>query len=238
MSSERHIVLGPVVERTPALHPSLDTKLSGRHVTIVGMSTEHIMPLYPHISGDGNGQVWDYMSDGPFNEPSDFKAFMEAALDNPDLVFYAIISADQPTTPSGTHNIIGCASYNNSDPKNRSVEVGVLMSPKVQRTPATTEAMYLMAKHAFEDLGYRRYEWKCDSLNMSSYRAALRLGFTFEGIFRQHMIVKGRNRDTAWFSIVDGEWPSVKNAFEGWLNPSNFDENGLQRKKLEDFRIN
>ncbi|KAI0803870.1 putative GNAT-family acetyltransferase [Xylaria sp. FL0064] len=236
MGSEPDAALGPVVGRTLAIHPSLDVELSGRFVTIVGMSLEHIIPLYPHISGDENAHAWDYMFYGPFNELSDFEAVMESEIENPDLVVYAILSADQPITPSGTHNIIGYATYNNPDPKNRSIEVGVLMSPRIQRTPATTEAMYLMAKHAFEDLGYRRYEWKCDSLNTSSYRAALRLGFTFEGTFRQHMIIKGRNRDTCWFSIVDGEWPSVKRAFEGWLDPSNFDENGVQRKRLEDFR--
>ncbi|KAI0913154.1 putative GNAT-family acetyltransferase [Ustulina deusta] len=236
MGSERQIPRGDVVETTPALQPSLDTKLSGRYVTIVGMTIEHIILLYPHISGEENAHVWDYMSHGPFNESSDFEAFMEAGLQSPDILFYSIISADQPITSSGTLNVIGCASYGSPNPENRSVEVGILMSAKLQRTPATTEAMYLMARHAFEDLGYRRYEWKCDSLNASSYRAALRLGFTYEGIFRQHMIVKGRNRDTAWFSIVDGEWPGVKNAFERWLDPSNFDENGLQWKKLEDFR--
>ncbi|KAI0509645.1 putative GNAT-family acetyltransferase [Xylaria bambusicola] len=236
MGSKHHAALGPIVGQNPALYPSLETKLSGRYVSVVGMSSEDILPLYPHISGDENAHAWDYMFDGPFQKPSDFEAVMKAELENPELIIYAIISADQPITPNGTHNIIGCASYNHSDPKNRTVEVGVLMSPKVQRTPATTEAMYLMAKHAFEDLGYRRYEWKCDSLNTPSYKAALRLGFTFEGTFRQHMIIKGRNRDTAWFSIVDGEWPAIKSAFEAWLDPPNFDESGLQRKRLEDFR--
>ncbi|KAF2962748.1 hypothetical protein GQX73_g10827 [Xylaria multiplex] len=236
MSSERRPPLGPIVGKTPALHPSLDIKLSGRYVTIVGMTTEHIAPLYPHIAGDKNAHAWDYMFDGPFDELSDFQAIIEAEINSPDLAVYAIISADQPTTPGGAPNVIGCASYNYSNPKNRSVEVGVLMAPKLQRTPATTEAMYLMARHAFEDLGYRRYEWKCDALNTSSYRAALRLGFSFEGIFRQHMIIKGRNRDTAWFSMLDGEWPSIKRAFEEWLDPSNFGEDGLQQRKLEDFR--
>ncbi|KAI0535286.1 acyl-CoA N-acyltransferase [Xylaria digitata] len=184
MGSERRTLLGPIVKDTLALKPSLDTKLSGRYVTVVGMTTEHIAPLYPHIAGDDNAHAWYYMFDGPFNKLADFQAIIEAEIDSPDLVVYAIISADQSTTPSGAPNVIGCASYNYSNPKNRSVEVGVLMSPQLQRTPATTEAMYLMARHAFEDLGYRRYEWKCDTLNAASYRAALRLGFTFEGIFR------------------------------------------------------
>ncbi|TGJ78411.1 hypothetical protein E0Z10_g10354 [Xylaria hypoxylon] len=236
MGSERPTSLSPIIGTTPALHPSLDIKFSGRYVTVVGMTLEHVALLYPHISGDENAHTWDYMSDGPFNKLGDFLNMMEAGMDSPDLVFYAVISADQPTTKNGADNVIGCASYNYSDPKNRTIEVGILMAPKLQRTPATTEAMYLMAKHAFDDLGYRRYEWRCDALNALSYKAALRLGFTLEGIARQHLIVKGRNRDTASFSMLDGEWPRIKAAFEGWLDPSNFDKDGSQQRKLEDFR--
>ncbi|KAI0438989.1 acyl-CoA N-acyltransferase [Xylaria telfairii] len=237
MSSEQQRPVGPVVGPTPALRPSLDTKLSGRYVTVVGMTNEHIVSLYPHVSGEENSYLWDYMLNGPFNELSDFCASMEAYVSSGELVLYAIIPTEQPTTPNGADNVIGCAGYLNINAKNRSVEVGsVLFSPKLQKTPAATEAMYLMAKHAFEDLGYRRYEWKCNHLNSSSQRAAIRLGFTFEGIFRQHMIVKGRNRDTAWFAIIDGDWIGIRDAFDGWLDPSNFSEDGLQRKKLEDFR--
>jgi RimJ/RimL family protein N-acetyltransferase len=119
------------------------------------------------------------------------------------------------------------------EPAHRSIEVGwILYAPALQRTVGATEAMYLLAKHAFEDLGYRRYEWKCDALNAPSRRAALRLGFTFEGIFRQHMIVKGRNRDSAWFSLLDTEWPARRDAFERWLDPANFDAQGRQRVAL------
>jgi RimJ/RimL family protein N-acetyltransferase len=118
-------------------------------------------------------------------------------------------------------------------PKDRCIEVGaILFSPALQRTRGATEAMYLMARHVFEDLGYRRYEWKCNALNQPSRRAALRLGFTFEGIFRQHMIIKGRNRDTAWFSMLDREWPARKAAFERWLDPTNFDPQGRQKSAL------
>jgi RimJ/RimL family protein N-acetyltransferase len=117
------------------------------------------------------------------------------------------------------------------------IEVGsILFAPALQRTPGATESMYLMAKHAFDDLGYRRYEWKCNSLNAPSRRAALRLGFKFEGIFRKHMIIKGRNRDTAWYSMTDEEWPSRKRAFEKWLDPSNFDANGRQLRSLSEFQ--
>ena len=116
------------------------------------------------------------------------------------------------------------------EPAHRVIEVGsILYTPRLQRTPAATEAMYLMARHVFEDLGYRRYEWKCNALNAPSRRAALRFGFTFEGIFRQHMVVKGRNRDTAWFSMLDSEWPARKASFERWLDPSNFGPDGRQK---------
>ena len=119
------------------------------------------------------------------------------------------------------------------EPAHRVIEVGsILYTPALQQTTGATEAMYLMARHVFEDLGYRRYEWKCNALNQSSRRAALRLGFTFEGIFRQHMIVKGRSRDTAWFSMLDSEWPARKAAFERWLSPANFDREGRQREPL------
>ncbi len=121
------------------------------------------------------------------------------------------------------------------EPAHRVIEVGnILYTPALQRTRAATEAMYLLARHIFEDLGYRRYEWKCNALNQPSRRAALRLGFTFEGIFRQHYIVKGRNRDTAWYSMLDSEWPPNKAAFESWLDPSNFDSNGHQIASLSE----
>jgi RimJ/RimL family protein N-acetyltransferase len=119
------------------------------------------------------------------------------------------------------------------EPAHGVIEVGnILLSPALQRTTAATEAMYLMARHVFDDLGYRRYEWKCNAENEPSRRAALRLGFSFEGIFRQHMVIKDRNRDTAWFAMLDHEWPARKQAFEAWLHPSNFDRGGIQLKKL------
>jgi RimJ/RimL family protein N-acetyltransferase len=124
-----------------------------------------------------------------------------------------------------------------AEPAHGVVEVGnILLTPALQRTTAATEAMYLMARHVFEDLGYRRYEWKCNAENLPSRRAAARLGFTYEGIFRQHMVAKGRNRDTAWFSMLDGEWPARKQAFEAWLDPENFDAAGRQQQTLEHFR--
>jgi RimJ/RimL family protein N-acetyltransferase len=143
-----------------------------------------------------------------------------------DALFLAIIPAD-------TGEAAGYASYMRIDPAHGVVEVGnILLSPALQRTTAATEAMYLMAGHVFEELGFRRYEWKCNALNVPSRRAAERLGFTFEGIFRQHMVVKGQNRDTAWFSMLDSEWPERKLAFEAWLEPDNFDATGRQKKSL------
>jgi RimJ/RimL family protein N-acetyltransferase len=124
------------------------------------------------------------------------------------------------------------------EPAQGALEVGnILFAPYLQRTTAATEAMYLMARHVFEDLGYRRYEWKCNARNEPSRRAALRLGFTLEGIFRQHMVVKGKNRDTAWFSMLDGEWPMRKKVFEAWLDAANFDDQGRQRKSLGDIAV-
>lgn len=136
-----------------------------------------------------------------------------------------------------TGKAIGFMSFMRIDNAHRCVEVGgIMFSPLLQRTPAATECMYLMARHIFDTLGYRRYEWKCNSLNAGSRKAALRLGFTFEGIFRQHMIVKGINRDTAWFSMLDSEWPAVKRAFEAWLDPKNFDDQGNQLASLASLR--
>jgi RimJ/RimL family protein N-acetyltransferase len=132
---------------------------------------------------------------------------------------------------------VGVASYLRIEPAMGSIEVGHLAySPALQRHPAATEAMYLMMRHVFDELGYRRYEWKCDDRNQASRRAALRLGFRFEGIFRQHMVIKGRNRDTAWYAILDSEWPALRAAFERWLDPANFDAAGRQRARLEALR--
>ncbi|KAI1436939.1 acyl-CoA N-acyltransferase [Xylaria sp. CBS 124048] len=230
--------LGAVVKHSPALPPSPDITLSGRWVKVVGMNAGHIEPLFAQISGDENTHLWDYMLTGPFANLAEFRAATEYLMNGDELVLYAIIPVDEPTTSTGADNVIGYAGYLSIKPSHCSVEVGhVLFSPKLQRTPHATEAMYLMAKYAIEELGYRRYEWKCNTLNKRSWRAALRLGFTYEGIFRQHMVIKGRNRDTAWFAIIDKDWPGIKAAFDGWLEPSNFDEDGSQKRRLEDFRI-
>ncbi len=155
-----------------------------------------------------------------------FDLHLQKAAVSEDPMFFAILDR-----ASGA--AVGYAAYMRIEPVHRVIEVGsILYTPQLQRTPLATEAMYLMARHVFEDLGYRRYEWKCNALNAPSRRAALRFGFTFEGIFRQHMIVKGRNRDTAWFSMLDSEWPARKANFERWLDPSNFGPDGRQKVSL------
>ncbi|KAI1459223.1 putative acetyltransferase, GNAT family [Annulohypoxylon moriforme] len=233
MASRTPNPLGAPVGGNPAQLPSRETKLVGRHVTLVGLSSsQHADQLYPHLSGPENAHMWDYLFDEPYNDIAFFRASLEAKEASQDPVFYAILLNGQKE-----NEVVGMASYLRIDPGNRCIEVGNLVFlPRLQRTSAATEAMYLMAKHAFEDLGYRRYEWKCNALNAPSRRAALRLGFTFEGLFRKHMIAKGRSRDTSWYSMIDDDWPGVKQALEAWLDSSNFDSEGKQKKTLEEFR--
>jgi len=167
------------------------------------------------------------LGEGPFATEADLRQAIKQKQAGTALVFLAIV-------PASTDKAAGYASYMRIDQANGVVEVGnILLSPALQRTTAATEAMYLMARHIFEDLGYRRYEWKCNAENEPSRRAARRLGFTFEGIFRQHMVIKDLNRDTAWFAVLDHEWPARKRAFEAWLDPSNFDADGRQRSRLQ-----
>lgn len=174
---------------------------------------------------DGEHRNWTYMPYGPFDSLASYRRWIEAEAMNDDPMFHAIIDAR-------TGRAAGVASYLRMDPPHGVIEVGhINFSPLLQNTPAATEAMYLMMQRIF-DLGYRRYEWKCDALNDKSCAAARRLGFTYEGTFRQATIYKGRNRDTAWFSILDSEWPDRKTAFERWLDPANFDRNGRQKKRL------
>ncbi len=166
----------------------------------------------------------------PLGDLASFVDYYAVAAEKTDPLLFTILERE-----SGRP--LGHATYLRIAPNDRVIEVGnILYTPALQRTRGATEAMYLMARHAFEDLGYRRYEWKCNALNAPSRRAALRLGFTYEGTFRQHMIVKGRNRDTAWFAMLDSEWPSIKAAFEAWLSPDNFAEDGSQRFDLATIR--
>lgn len=210
-----------------ALMPGSAT-LTGRFAILEPLSADkHAHDLWNAV--DGHDEVWTWLSDGPYTREEDLAEALRAKEIGAGARFLAIL-------PANSNRAAGYASFMRIDAPNGVIEVGnVMFSPALQRTPAATEAMYLMARHAFEDLGYRRYEWKCNALNLPSRRAAARLGFTFEGVFRQHMIIKGKNRDTAWFSMLDSEWPLRKRAFEAWLAPENFDEAGRQRRALSGF---
>jgi RimJ/RimL family protein N-acetyltransferase len=186
----------------------------------------HSEDLWQGVGGAAHDSLWRYMLNGPFAGREAFDAYLEAKAVSEDTVFYSIL--DQKTTTA-----LGLATLMRIDPGNCVIEVGnIVYSSPLQKTRAATEAMYLLARYVFEALGYRRYEWKCHALNEASRRAALRLGFTFEGIFRQHMVVKGKSRDTAWFSMLDSEWPARKREFERWLDEANFDAGGNQKTAL------
>ncbi|MDE3195975.1 MAG: GNAT family N-acetyltransferase [Acidobacteriota bacterium] len=201
--------------------------LEGRSVTVEPLdAARHGDSLWPLIGGRENAELWRWMPDGPFPDRESFDAVLRTKSLSEDPRFFAIV--DRTSGEAAGH-----ASYMREDRKNRVIEVGGIMyAPKLQRTTQATEAMFLMARFVFEEMRYRRYEWKCNSLNTPSRAAASRLGFTFEGIFRQHMIVKGENRDTAWFSMLDSEWPARKEEFERWLALANFDSEGRQRTSL------
>jgi RimJ/RimL family protein N-acetyltransferase len=190
-------------------------------------ASAHGDDLRAGTSGEANDPLWQYLPYGPYRSRDGFDEQMRQMSAGDDPVFWAIID-------KSSGRATGRASLMRIDPPNRVIEVGgILYSPALQRTSGATEAMYLMARYVFEVLGYRRYEWKCNALNAPSRAAALRLGFTYEGIFRQHMIVKGENRDSAWYSMLDGEWPARKLAFERWLDPANFDAAGRQITPLQ-----
>ncbi|KAL1302839.1 hypothetical protein AAFC00_003172 [Neodothiora populina] len=224
-------------DTSPAPFPSKNIRLAGEHVTIVGTTAAHAPALFEQTGGSAHASLYQYLFDGPYDTIEDLsKALARQAADNA-TIFYTILLNNDGSGEVGKP--VGQFALMRIDAANRVVEVGhVLYTPKLQRTPAATEAIFLLASHVFEDLGYRRFEWKCNSLNMPSRRAALRLGFTYEGMFRQHMFQRGKNRDTTWFSMLDGEWPGCKKAFQSWLSADNFDEAAKQRTRLEDFRSN
>lgn len=228
MSEHRHPQTGQPVgapaDTKPAARPGPVT-LEGRYGHVERLSSLHAVSLWPQVK-DADA-IWTYIPDsGPFADEAAFRDWLARRVAAEDPYAYAIVDRDG--------DAVGTAALMNINPAMRVIEVGsIIYSPALQRTPLGTEAQYLLARYAFETLGYRRYEWKCDALNASSRRAALRYGFVFEGIFRQHMIRNGRNRDTAWFSIVDGEWPARKAAFERWLSPDNFDAAGRQIESLD-----
>ncbi len=207
------------------------TQLAGRIVTLVPLDPEaHAASLYTKTHGPEKEQIWQYMGDGPFESREAFDESLRKKAASADPLFFAILD-------NASGQCVGYASFLRIEPAHRCIEVGnIVFTPQLQRTAGATEAMYLMARHVFDDLGYRRYEWKCNALNEPSRRAALRFGFSFEGIFRQHMIIKGRNRDTAWFAMLDHEWPARRESFERWLDPRNFDAEGRQKVSLASLR--
>jgi len=205
--------------------------LEGRYVRIVPLDPVHYADLFAAVCGPDDDALWTYR---PIAKPRSLATLwmhLAGVVDSPSTLTFALVPAEGEG-PGGWRPS-GIASFQRIDARTGQVEVaGVLYGEALQRTRAATEAMHLLMRHAFEGLGYRRFEWKCDSLNEPSRRAALRLGFTYEGRFRNHMVTQGRNRDTDWFSVTDGEWPQVRAAHEAWLAPQNFDEDGQQRSPL------
>jgi RimJ/RimL family protein N-acetyltransferase len=224
--------IGIAVDPAPAPRPQ-PVVLAGQVVTLRPFErASHAEALYRATHGPEKEDQWRYMSEGPFASRADFDAAFDRNAGSTDPLFFAIVD-------NATGVPVGQASYLRIEPRHRVIEVGnIIFTPALQRSIGATEAMYLMARHAFEDLGYRRYEWKCNALNEPSRRAALRLGFMFEGVFRQHMIIKGRNRDTAWFAMLDSEWPLRRPNFEQWLAASNFDSGGGQIHSLSSLNGN
>jgi RimJ/RimL family protein N-acetyltransferase len=199
------------------------TPIAGQFCRLAPLGLAHAPALWDAFSLDAEGRGWTYLANEPFARFDDFERYVMKSAGSVDPQFYAILVA-------GT--AVGIASYLRIAPAAGTIEVGhIHFSPPLQHTPAATEAMYLLMRRAFE-LGYRRYEWKCDALNAPSRRAAQRLGFSYEGIFRQALVTKDRNRDTAWYACIDQEWPALRQAFETWLEPGNFDDAGRQRQSL------
>ena len=223
--------IGPALDGwTPRPLPS-DASMTGRTVTVEKLDADrHAADLFAAFGDTPDDRDWTYL---PVERPvtlADFTAHTRDIQATRDPLHYAIIDR-------ATGKAVGSSALMRIDAANGVIEVGnVRYSRRLMRTPAGTEAMYLFMRRAFDELGYRRYEWKCDALNAASRRAAERYGFTFEGIFRQAIVVKGRSRDTAWFSLLDSEWPRVRAAFETWLASDNFDANGQQRRSLATLR--
>ena len=214
---------GTAVDPKPAPMPG-DVTLKGRTGTVERLNaSKHGDALWTAMGGQDH--IWTFIPAGTSFEEAGFRSYIAACEKNRERIFYAVVD--------GGGKAVGILSLMEIRPANRVIEVGnIVYSPSLQRTPLGTEAQYLIARYAIETLGYRRYEWKCDDRNAASKRAAERFGFKYEGTFRQHMIIKGQNRDTAWFSILDSEWPARRAAFERWLAPENFDRDGRQKTKL------
>jgi RimJ/RimL family protein N-acetyltransferase len=229
-SNELGLPIGPALpDWQPPPRPAQQS-LSGRFCRVEPLDVAlHARELFDANSQDVEQRMWTYLFSGPFASFDEYERWLGERVASIDPLFRVFV--DRGSGKAG-----GLGSFMRIDPPAGTIEVGhIALSPVLQRSPAATEAMYLMMRHAFE-LGYRRYEWKCDALNANSRRAAQRLGFVFEGVFRQATVYKGRSRDTAWYSIIDSEWPLLREAFECWLDRDNFDASGLQRTSLGDIR--
>lgn len=215
---------------TPRERPAR-APMEGRYVRLEPLdAARHGEGLHAASATPDAGDRFRYLGEAPPDDRQAFLAWLEKAAASEDPLHFAVID-------KASGRIAGRQSYLRIEPAHGVIEIGnILWNDPVARRPAATEALYLFARHAFDALGYRRFEWKCNDLNEPSKRAALRFGFTFEGVFRQHMIVKGENRDTAWFSIIDSEWPAVRSGLEAWLALENFDAEGRQKRRLEDIR--
>ncbi len=220
-------VLGEAVTWTPAQPPAREP-LRGSHVLVRPVAPDaDAEPLFA-VSHPPNGDpaIWTYLPDGPYESSEHLHRMLVWTATTDDPLYFALV-------PLPGERPLGIASYLRATPEFGVIEIGhIWFGPQLQRTTAATEAIYLLVRHAFDDLGYRRLEWKCNALNAASRRAAERFGFTFEGVFRKHQIVKGRNRDTAWYAITDDEWPAIRHGYEEWLTPENFAGEGRQKCSL------
>lgn len=229
-TNELGLPIGPPVADWKGATPPPHTDMDGRYCRLEPLDAKaHVQDLYNAYVLDSEDRDWTYLFVGPYKDFGDFKNWVLTVSASTDQQFYAIV--DLPTGRAA-----GVASYLRIAPSAGSIEVGSIhYGPTLQRSRTATESMYLMMARVFDELGYRRYEWKCDSLNARSCQAALRLGMTFEGIFRQCVVYKGRNRDTAWYSILDHEWPTTKAGYQAWLSADNFDADENQRDTLSDL---
>jgi RimJ/RimL family protein N-acetyltransferase len=219
--------LGERLDWTP-VRPPTHAPLRGSHVLLRPVDAASDAGALYAVSHppEGDPAIWTYLPDGPYQSPDHLGAMLAAVASSQDPLYFTVV-----VRPDGRP--LGLASYLRITPEFGVIEIGhIWFGAALQRTTAATETIYLLARHAFDDLGYRRLEWKCNSLNAASRRAAERFGFTFEGVFRQHQVVKGRNRDTAWYAMTDGDWPVVRTGFESWLRPANFDVEGRQISSL------
>jgi RimJ/RimL family protein N-acetyltransferase len=222
--TETPLPIGAAIAWSPVKAPE-KRPLDGRTVRLEPVDpAPHADDLF--AGSVGTPTLWTYMGYGPFADLASFRSWLEGCARETDPLFYAIVDR-------ADGRAVGMASYLRITPAMGVIEIGhIWFAPVIQKTRQATEAIFLLMRHVFDDLGYRRLEWKCDALNAGSRRAAARFGFAYEGIFRQHMIYKGRNRDTAWFAMTDGDWPAIRAGFERFLDPGNFAASGVQRQPL------